>query len=381
MAPKQAPKPEFQEGERVLCFHGPLLYEAKCLKVATEDKQVRYLIHYSGWNKNWDEWVPDNRVLKYSEANLQKQRELQKANQEHQAEGRARGGGPGRRGGGAAASLQQKHVETLFQNIRITPSTSAAAGAAEAGAASAEASTSTSTGATVEAPAPGPGRKTRKSKQKTGGSGGSGDGGPGPSTAREPPQPLPRRRARGEPAAKGEAAAAAARADLQVQMPAELKPLLVRDWELVTKQKRLVGLPAAKSVDAILDEYVAFKKAQGRGDNVEYAADEVAGGIRAYFNVTLGTQLLYEGERPQYGELLAAHPDVPVSRLYGAPHLLRLFVRIGAMLAYTAFDDKSLALLFGYLHDFLQYLARDPAAFFDAGQYKDAAPEPSQRAA
>ncbi|KAM9095161.1 mortality factor 4-like protein 1 [Sarcophilus harrisii] len=379
MAPKQAPKPEFQEGERVLCFHGPLLYEAKCLKVATEDKQVRYLIHYSGWNKNWDEWVPDNRVLKYSEANLQKQRELQKANQEHQAEGRARGGGPGRRGGGAAASLQQKHVETLFQNIRITPSTSAAAGAAEAGAASAEASTSASAGAAAEAPAPGPGRKTRKSKQKTGG-GGGGDGGPGPST-REPPQPLPRRRARGEPAAKGEAAAAAARADLQVQMPAELKPLLVRDWELVTKQKRLVGLPAAKSVDAILDEYVAFKKAQGRGDNVEYAADEVAGGIRAYFNVTLGTQLLYEGERPQYGELLAAHPDVPVSRLYGAPHLLRLFVRIGAMLAYTAFDDKSLALLFGYLHDFLQYLARDPAAFFDAGQYKDAAPEPSQRAA
>uniref|UniRef100_A0ABB0MUY0 Mortality factor 4 like 1 n=1 Tax=Homo sapiens TaxID=9606 RepID=A0ABB0MUY0_HUMAN len=51
MAPKQDPKPKFQEGERVLCFHGPLLYEAKCVKVAIKDKQVKYFIHYSGWNK------------------------------------------------------------------------------------------------------------------------------------------------------------------------------------------------------------------------------------------------------------------------------------------------------------------------------------------
>ena len=43
MALKQDLKPKFQEGERVLCFHGPLLYEAKCVKVAIKDKQVKYL--------------------------------------------------------------------------------------------------------------------------------------------------------------------------------------------------------------------------------------------------------------------------------------------------------------------------------------------------
>ena len=87
MAAKQDLKPKFQEGERVLCFHGPLLYEAKCVKVAIKDKQVKYFIHYSGWNKNWDEWVPESRVLKYVDTNLQKQGELQKANQEQYAEG------------------------------------------------------------------------------------------------------------------------------------------------------------------------------------------------------------------------------------------------------------------------------------------------------
>lgn len=38
MAPKQYPKPKFQEGEQVLCFYGPPLYEAKWGNVAIKDK-------------------------------------------------------------------------------------------------------------------------------------------------------------------------------------------------------------------------------------------------------------------------------------------------------------------------------------------------------
>ena len=77
---KMPPKLKFGEGERILCYHGPLIYEAKCMKGQMKDKVTRYLIHYNGWNKNWDEWVPENRVLKFNEANLQKQRELRDQN-------------------------------------------------------------------------------------------------------------------------------------------------------------------------------------------------------------------------------------------------------------------------------------------------------------
>ena len=64
--------PKFTEGEKVLCFHGPLLYEAKCVKTRKDGANLQYFVHYLGWNKNWDEWVSENRILKITPENLEK---------------------------------------------------------------------------------------------------------------------------------------------------------------------------------------------------------------------------------------------------------------------------------------------------------------------
>lgn len=64
-------------GEKVLCYHGQLIYEAKLLKTQVKDKTVKYYIHYAGWSKNWDEWVGESRVLKYNETNVQLQKDTQ----------------------------------------------------------------------------------------------------------------------------------------------------------------------------------------------------------------------------------------------------------------------------------------------------------------
>ena len=57
-------QPKFNAEEKVLCYHGPLLYEAKVLKHKKEGGVYAYFVHYQGWNKNWDEWVGEGRMLK-----------------------------------------------------------------------------------------------------------------------------------------------------------------------------------------------------------------------------------------------------------------------------------------------------------------------------
>uniref|UniRef100_A0A8C9DHY4 Mortality factor 4-like protein 2 n=1 Tax=Prolemur simus TaxID=1328070 RepID=A0A8C9DHY4_PROSS len=140
----------------------------------------------------------------------------------------------------------------------------------------------------------------------------------------------------------------------------------VKDWYLVTRQKQLFQLLAKKNVDAILEEHANCKKSQGNVHKKEYAVKKVVAGIKEYFNMMLSTQLLYKFERPQYAEILSAHPDVLMSQIYGVPHLLRLFIRTRSMPGYTPPDKKSLALLLGYLHDFLKYLTKNSASLFIA---------------
>ncbi|KAK2100755.1 Mortality factor 4-like protein 2 [Saguinus oedipus] len=141
---------------------------------------------------------------------------------------------------------------------------------------------------------------------------GNGDGG----STSEAPQPPRKKKARADPTVESEEAFKN-RMEVKVKIPKELKPWLVEDWDL----------------------------------------------------------LLYKFERPQYAEIVLAHPDAPMSQVYGAPHLLRLFVRIGATLAYTPLDEKSLALLLGYLHDFLKHLAKNSASLFTASDRKVASAE------
>ncbi|KAJ1959951.1 Esa1p-associated factor, partial [Dipsacomyces acuminosporus] len=74
----------FRTNERILCFHGPLLYEAKVVKAEMRDGTdpdapdpgPYYFVHYKGWKQTWDEWVDESRALKFNEENLAKQKAL-----------------------------------------------------------------------------------------------------------------------------------------------------------------------------------------------------------------------------------------------------------------------------------------------------------------
>ncbi|KFY55570.1 hypothetical protein V496_06963 [Pseudogymnoascus sp. VKM F-4515 (FW-2607)] len=71
MAPAKASAP-FAKDERVLCFHHEMLYEAKVLDSrAIDGGSWQYKIHYKGWKNTWDDWVPQDRVRKFTEENKQ----------------------------------------------------------------------------------------------------------------------------------------------------------------------------------------------------------------------------------------------------------------------------------------------------------------------
>ncbi|XP_071952238.1 mortality factor 4-like protein 1 [Antedon mediterranea] len=313
---------KFTEGERVLCFHGPLLYEAKCVKSNVKEKTIKYFIHYNGWNKNWDEWVPESRVLKFNDGNIQRQKDLLAAhlNKTRIAKAKAAKQKPADREKDREKDKEKAQEEKASKKASQTE-------------------TSTSS---VDAP--------RK------------------------------KRARLDPTVESEETFIN-KIDIKVKIPDELKPILVDDWDLVTRQKQLVHLPAKTTVDQLLDDYIKHKKLKkDLSPAKESAIVEITQGIKEYFNTMLGTQLLYKFERPQYADVLSKHPDEPMTKVYGAHHLLRLFVKIGNMLAYTTLDEKSVSLLLTHVHDLLKYLYKNSTTFFQESDYEVAPPDYHRKA-
>lgn len=170
------------------------------------------------------------------------------------------------------------------------------------------------------------------------------------------------------------------RVDVKITIPDDLKQWLIDDWDLITRQKQLVPIPRKKNIKEILDEYIKSRTANPDEGFKPGVVQEVADGIQEYFNVMLGTQLLYKFERTQYGDILAEHTNLPMSHLYGAEHLLRLFVKLGNALSFSNLDEKSVQFVVTHIQDFLDYLSKKADSLFTT-DYETATPEYHRRAA
>ncbi|CZS87985.1 hypothetical protein WAI453_000374 [Rhynchosporium graminicola] len=177
------------------------------------------------------------------------------------------------------------------------------------------------------------------------------------------------------------------RPSIQFPVPDHIKAILVDDWENVTKNQQLVPLPAAYSVNKILDDYLDFETSKRQtGSATADILDEVVAGLREYFEKTLGRILLYRFERSQYievrdgfnkstGELAGKS----VSDTYGAEHLCRLIVTLPELIAQTNMDTQSANRLREELTKFTIWIGRNVSKYF-VSEYETPGPEYAEKA-
>ncbi|CAN6655274.1 chromatin modification-related protein Eaf3p [Trichomonascus vanleenenianus] len=308
---------------RCLAYHGPLLYEAKALRVYDPETKtakaraapsegsgekevpttdlpeelrdsVAYFVHYKGWKSTWDEWIGPDRVMEWNEENIRKQKELKQA---------------------ALAAMNSSKQR-------------------------AKAASATST-SPVPADQNGPpgGTKRKDSKDESG------------SSSRGPK----RRNVELEVEKEEEFIK---RPEIAITVPDVLKALLVDDWEYITKEHQLVSLPRKPNVEEILRMYRDYVPPKREGSAEADIFDEVLSGLKLYFDRSLGNILLYRFERQQYKDIRAKNPGTPMSKIYGAEHLIRLFVSLPRLIAQTHMDQQGISYLKDHLEDLLRFLAK-----------------------
>lgn len=158
--------------------------------------------------------------------------------------------------------------------------------------------------------------------------------------------------------------------EINISIPKDLKTYLVDDWHAINSQHKLVDLPANITVEDIVEKYKQHKKTKSSaGSGKGQSCEDISNGILEYFNVMLGSQLLYKVERTQYAEMLDKHPDKPMSQIYGAFHLLRLFVKLGTVLSFTTLDKNNIRVLIGHLGEFLKFLEGEQKEFFTMSSF------------
>jgi mortality factor 4-like protein 1 len=327
--------PKFREGEKIFCFHGTLIYEAKCIKIEKKASDLAYLVHYNGWSKNWDEWVPISRILKYNKESIQKQKEL--------IDQKKMLSGVNKRA--AKCPLTKNGEFPQSENSNITSSSP---------------SSSSSSSSSCES-----NTKKRKLNEMTSSNIYSNQINDDLNSIENSSKTL----CKIDITFKHNRFVGIEK--LTIVIPECLKEWLIDDFDMVIHQNKIIKLPSKKAISTILNDYhnqTLDNKEKQLLERGKRCLDEIIKDLIDYFNSMLGSQLLYKFERIQYTEILKLNKKM--SDIYGPMHLLRLFERLKQMLEYAPLDEgEPLEDLIYYTNDILRYLEKLEKHFFSENDY------------
>ncbi|CAH8868683.1 unnamed protein product [Trichobilharzia szidati] len=370
------------------------MYEAKCLDVKVKEDGVMYFVHYQGWNKNWDEWVTEKRMFKYNEEGLRKQKELERQIKS-----------------GKVKVLRKSDLKSqslpppeVLEDVERTLKPGEVKQEEDAPKAKSIKTNKETNGKTVT-------RVSADLKETE-------DIKPAikccedsytPSTQ---PVTVSSRRRKGRVSSVLKSLenedGLLSQPRLSMSLPPSLKSWLIDDWDLITRQARLYELPASQPICNVLSDFLEAceaeisQKSESTGETKEECTSsesqnsqlttttklpinagvrrEFVAGIQHFFNLTIGSHLLYKFERLQYAELLKHHTDKKMSDIYGSIHLLRLFVKLRDMVSCVRVDEHSLPMLEASVAEFLQFLQQNESRYFRIEDYSVATAEYQRRA-
>eukprot|EP01138_Halocafeteria_seosinensis_P004647 gb/GECG01004753.1/.p1 GENE.gb/GECG01004753.1/~~gb/GECG01004753.1/.p1 ORF type:complete len:377 (+),score=71.08 gb/GECG01004753.1/:1-1131(+) len=328
---------ELQVGDKVFAYHMNQLYEAKVMEKETDKTgDPHYFVHYHGWAKKWDEWVASDRIMPINEE-TKKLKDKIMAEMKAQRKAARQSSGSGGKKGSSSSSKSGR--------------------GGRGGRAS--------------------GRKRTASETRGSSAAADVDSDDEESEAEE-----------GEEYKDVEA--------VKLPITYALRRLIVHDWENVTKRRSLVKIPKSNgeeegspSVAAIFRDYIAHKEGQEQDDSSLRGFIE---GLRLYFDRAIGAFLLYRFERPQYENIVKQQRQIaeskdkeedsvveeslrnqictpegeprPLSEIYGAEHLLRLFVKLPQLLIHTKLTKKDHKAFHKKITEFLRFLQKNQNKYF-----------------
>lgn len=293
---KESPGYKPKLGETIIChsMHGH--WEAKVLEIRKDpnstDKNppLQYFVHYQNWNKKWDEWITDDVIYQYNDANITLLTNYSKTKK------------------GSSA----KKKSSTQQNDKSNLSTASI-----------------------------------QSESKDG------------SISLDQDEILQLDQ------------------EIKIKFPDLLKNWLVDDDNCI-KNKKLHELPARPTISTILKDFINHKKIATKtpGDK-EAMINELTLGIKDYFNVMLGSHLLYKFERLQYQDLLKKNPgkDLDLTNHYGVIHLIRLMTKIGKPLSASILETQNIQTIINYIQDLMVFISKQNNLFDIEKNYMIAPPE------
>ncbi|CAL2035508.1 unnamed protein product [Caenorhabditis brenneri] len=190
-----------------------------------------------------------------------------------------------------------------------------------------------------------------------------------------------------------------------VNLPQSLRKILVDDFELINRGYLVKESSSKNNIDQIITDYiktiaVGDKDLTQEGSDITHENGKetrstnvgmvlAARGLLDYFNATIGYQMLYRGERSQYNDLVARvlvdseghkRGQVPLpdeqfraSNYYGIIHLVRMLARIEDLLKMSSWNDFLQGRIMSGVDDLLGFLDKNLKKYYKgAAEYMTA---------